>query len=81
MSERHVFIVPGISREAFTAAGQRATAADSDLTFYVHEHRHDPYGGVPCNSECTVIQRGIIAHNVVDITLMDDAETNQSRIS
>lgn len=73
MSERHVFIQPGISREAFTTAGIKATTEDSDLIYLVHEHRHDPFGDIPCNDRCTVIKSGIVATNATAITLLDDA--------
>lgn len=74
MSERHVFIQPGISREAFTTTGIKATTEDHELTYRVHEHRHDPHGDIPCNDRCTLIQRGIVVTNARAITLLDDAD-------
>lgn len=73
MSERHVFIQPGISREAFTTAGIKATVEDEELTYLVHEHKHDPYGDTPCNDRCTLIKSGIVATNATAVTLLDDA--------
>lgn len=72
-NERHVFIVAGISREAFTEHGVRQTTADPGLLYYVHGHRHDPYGAVPCNCECIIVRAG----KVEPITLSDDANARQ----
>lgn len=72
MSERHVYITPGISREAFNTAAYKATSEDEDLIYYLHEHRHDPYGYLECNQDCTIIEMGKL-RRVVDITHTDDA--------
>ena len=69
MNERHVYIVPGVSREAFSEVGYRETSKDSDLFYYVHGHRHDPYGGVPCNDECTFIHMGEL-HSVTQLDVV-----------
>lgn len=72
--ERHVYISEGISREAFTDVGVRATAGRTDLIYFIHEHKYNPFGDTPCNDRCTLIQSGIVGTNVQHITLLDDAE-------
>lgn len=67
--QRHVFITPGISREAFVDTGVRLTNADPNLDYYVHQHRHDPYENLPCNNGCTVIHMG----EQKGVTQSDDA--------
>lgn len=74
MSERHVFITPGISREAFSAVAYQATHSDADLIYYLHEHRYDPYDMLPCNEQCTIIRMGKV-QSADDITRSDDAES------
>lgn len=73
MSERHVFILPGISREAFTDVGIQATMNDEDLNYYVHDHKHSPYGDIDCNERCTLIRGGQVMTNSVAVTLSDHA--------
>lgn len=70
--QRHVYITKGISREAFTATGVKLTTEDDKLTYYVHGHRHDPYGEIPCNDTCTVIHMGKVDKALV-VTQSDDA--------
>lgn len=76
-NERHVFIVEGISREAFTEHGVRQTTADPELSYYVHEHRHDPYGAVPCNDRCTVVRSG----QVEPVTHSEVANSDRVQVS
>lgn len=70
--QRHVYITEGISREAFTDTGVKLTTGDSELTYFIHQHKYDPYGEVPCNDECTCVRTGKV-EPALPITQMDDA--------
>ena len=71
MTERRdVFITQGISREAFTDTGVKLTLEDPGLEYYIHQHRYDLYGAVPCNDKCTVVRMGKVEY----VTLSDHAK-------
>jgi len=76
-NDRHVFITSGISREAFTEHGVRLTTEDPELSYYVHEHRYDLYGAVPCNDKCTVVRTG----RVEPVTHSDVANPRRTQVS
>lgn len=69
--QRHSFILPGVSREAFQDLAVRHTTDDDTLVWYLHQHSHDPYGGIPCNERCQVIRSG----EVKFVTQMDEAKS------
>jgi hypothetical protein len=77
MNERHVYIIEGISREAFMETGVRLTTGEEDLEYYVHDHKYSAYGDEPCNGRCTLIRQGLVMDNTVDVTtvtLLADAQ-------
>jgi len=74
---RDVFIMSGISREAFTETGVRLTTEDTDLEYYVHEHSYDLYGATPCNDKCTVVRMG----KVERVTHSDVANPQRTQVS
>jgi hypothetical protein len=73
--QRHIYITPGISRETFTEVGVRMTTKDTELDYYIHQHRYDMFDSLPCNHECTVIRLGKV-ERVVHITQTDDAKSS-----
>lgn len=79
MSERHAYIISGVSREAFQDVGVRQTSADPDLSYYLHAHSHDPYVPSPtsnCNDACQVIRNGTVqSAPLAVVTQMDDANS------
>lgn len=75
MCDRNVFILPGISREAFVETGVRMTVDEEDLNYYVHDHKHDPYGEIPCTDRCKLIRMGKVMENDLSVTLSDDAKS------
>lgn len=80
MSERHVYISAGISREAFTAIAYGATMIDRDLTYHIHAHTYNVYGDTPCNDQCALIDRGVIfTGGVWGVTLLDAANEPSDR--
>lgn len=77
---RDVFILPGISREAFTDNGVKLTLEDPSLEYYIHQHSYDLYGAVPCNDQCTVVRMGKV-DRVELITHSDVANPHRTRVS
>jgi hypothetical protein len=78
---RAVFIIEGISREAFIEAGVRATTDDPELEYCVHMHKYNPYGDVPCNDGCTLIAQGVVMTNTVSVTRSDVANPHRTQVS
>lgn len=76
-SERHTFIIPGVSREAYQDVAVRATVEDSDLAYYLHGHPFDPFHQTPCNDRCQVVRNG----NVEFVTQMADANPAEPRVT
>jgi hypothetical protein len=62
VNERHTYIVPGISREAFQDVGVQATIKDSSLSYFLHAHPYDPFGRTPCNDKCQIIRTGKVEY-------------------
>ena len=59
--------------------GVKATVGKEDLEYYVHGHKHDPYGKTPCNSECTLIRRGVVMENVIAADMFTRSADAQAR--
>ena len=71
--QRHVYIVPGVSREAFQDVGVRMTTEDPNLTYYLHAHGYDPFGGTSCNDRCQLVRRGIVAANFTQMDVANES--------